>query len=147
MSKAFEAAVRYLAGREHSRHELSDKLQRKGLSFEETESALEECRRLNLQSDERYMEMLCQARIRQGWGPLRIRQELGAKKIDPSLVDAFLQSHEAFWPEYALNAWRKKFRNQQPCSASELQKQQRFLQYRGFPVEIIAKLLNKQPRP
>jgi regulatory protein len=119
--------------------ELTDKLIRKGYNRGESEEALSECQRLGLQSDERFAESLCNARIRQGYGPLRITQELQAKHIEREIINAMLNQHQESWEEHAIAAWQKKFKQHDGC-ATELQKQQRFLLYRGFSPDIIARL-------
>lgn len=120
--------------------ELTDKLIRKGYNREESAEALVECQRLGLQSDERFVESLCNARIRQGYGPLRISQELQAKHIARELINAMLNQHQESWEEYALIAWQKKFKQHEGLGVAEIQKQHRFLLYRGFSPDIIARL-------
>ena len=142
-TKAFDCALRLLMRREHGLHELSEKLIRKGHDRDESMDAVHECQRLGYQSDERFVESFCNVRIRQGYGPLRISQELDAKQIARELISTQLSAYEDSWEAHALAAWQKKFESNDVC-AHELQKQQRFLLYRGFPADIISKVLKKQ---
>lgn len=146
MTKAFDCSLRLLARREHGRHELTEKLIRKGHSVQESEEAVAQCLRLRYQSDERFVESFCNLRIRQGYGPLRIMQELQHKQINRELINTILAQYQDSWQDYALGVWRKKFNTTARLSIADSQKQQRFLLYRGFPAEIIAKLF-KQLKP
>ncbi len=140
MTKALDAAVRLLSRREHSAVELSDKLKQKGYSLIEIKNALEECQRLDLQNDHRFVETYGRSRIRQGYGPLKISQELSSKGIDKDLIHLFLQQEEENWLPYALNVWQKKSKGNDDLSFEEFQKQQRFLLYRGFGMDTIIQL-------
>ncbi|MFC3908702.1 recombination regulator RecX [Legionella dresdenensis] len=141
MSNAFDCAVRLLARRDYSVYELTGKILQKGYSQEDTESAIAECQRLGLQSDSRFAEMICNARVRQGYGPLRIVQELQGKQVSRDIINAALAEYESQWQDYACAVWRKKFK--QPINFAEQQKQQRFLLYRGFSADIIAGLFKE----
>ncbi|QMT59952.1 recombination regulator RecX [Legionella sp. PC997] len=140
MTKAFDCAVRLLSRREHSALELCDKLKQKGYSAIEAKKALDECQRLDIQSDRRFVELCCRLRIRQGYGPLKISQELSSKGIDKELIHQFLQQEEDNWLTYALDVWQKKTKGQCDLSFDELQKHQRFLLYRGFGMDTIAQV-------
>lgn len=140
MTKAFDSAVRLLSRREHSRVELYDKLKQKGYNPVEIKNALEECERMDLQNDYRFVEIYSRSRIRQGYGPLKISQELGSKGINKELIHQFLQQEDDNWLAYALDVWTKKSKGQYDLSFEELQKQQRFLLYRGFGMDIIAQV-------
>lgn len=140
MTKAFDCALRLLARREHGAQELFDKLIQKGHSRDDANEALRLCQYHQLQSDARFAEQLCRTRIHQGYGPLRIRQELEALRISEDIMAPVLAEEEDNWPGYAEAAWLKKFKARVPASFAELKKQQRFLLYRGFPGDIIARV-------
>lgn len=137
MSKAFDSAVRLLARREHGATELYEKLKQKGYSSTEAKEALDRCQQLDLQNDHRFAETFSRSRIRQGYGPLKISQELSGKGIDKELIQSILQQEEN-WLAYALDVWQKKSKGQLEMSFSDMQRQQRFLLYRGFSMDIIA---------
>ncbi|KTD10744.1 Regulatory protein RecX [Legionella gratiana] len=140
MTEAFDSAVRLLSRREHSALELYDKLKQKGYSSIEAQEALDACQRMDLQSDCRFVEVYSHLRIRQGYGPLKISQELSTKGIDKELIHQLLQQEQENWFQHALNVWRKKSKGQLNLTFDELQKQQRFLLYRGFSMDIIAQI-------
>lgn len=111
MTKAFDSAVRLLTRREHSALELYNKLKQKGYSSIEIKEALDTCQRMNLQNDGRFVEVYSHLRIRQGYGPLKISQELSSKGIDKGLIHQFLQQEQDNWLHYALNVWQKKVKD------------------------------------
>jgi regulatory protein len=140
-NKALHCAVGLLARREHSLAELQQKLVQKGHAEDDIQTALETCQRNDLQSDARFAESLCRTRIRQGYGPVRIRQELREKKIAPDIVDDVLQTDAHNWLALATDVWEKKYQSLQASSFAEKQKQRQFLQYRGFPMQVIVKVV------
>ena len=138
MTKAFDSAMRLLSRREHGAIELFDKLKRKGFDADEAKAALDKCQHLDLQNDRRFVGVYCRSRIRQGYGPLKISQELNSKGIDKELIQSMLHEEQDSWYGYALDVWQKKSKGQLELSFEEQQKQQRFLLYRGFDRDTIA---------
>jgi len=144
MSKALASALNSLTRREHSVWELKNKLKQKGYSDLDAANAVEECQRLGYQSDDRFAELLCRSRIMQGYGPVRIKQELAAKGINAEMIEHVLD-HEAeeSWLERAFTVANKKCQAWASLSWDEQQKLKRFLLYRGFPGNVIASLFEK----
>jgi len=143
MSKALNCALRLLSRREHSAEELITKLQQKGFPADEAVTALAECQRLGYQSDERFAQSLCRSRINQGYGPLKINQELQARHLDKELIQDVLAQQKEKWAEHARGVWQKKFKSSTKIDYPEMQKQQRFLAYRGFSMDIISTLFRE----
>jgi len=137
------AAFNYLARREHSRKELEEKIFRK---FPGEEKIAAICRVLqkieeeNLQSDQRYAEMLVNSRINRGYGPVRIMQELKQKGVSQDLWQDYLASFQEEWLSMAARIREKKFGCEIPKEISEKNKQKRFLAYRGFSSEHMSAL-------
>lgn len=136
-SNAYTCAVRLLARREHGAYELANKLATKGYLDIDIQDALNECQRLGLQSDCRFVDNVFRARIRQGYGPIRICHELEHLQIDSELIDARLQQERDNWLDYAVGVWQKKYKEHVNISYTTLQKQKQFLLYRGFSTDII----------
>ena len=138
-------AIKCLTRREYSRFELWQKLKRIA-SDEETLIAeiLDDLQQQKWQSDRRYAEMHVNARLQQGYGPLRIEQELTIKQVDSDIIQAALDEHEAFAETWLKRCWQKKFQQQLPLTAEIKQKQLRFLLYRGFSSESAQRWLRKQ---
>lgn len=143
MSKAYDAALRLLTRREHGAFELTTKLKQKGYTYQEIGLALEKCQELGLQCDKRFSESFCRMRIRQGYGPAKIQQELKHLRIEDELIANVLHNEKENWKNYALQVWLKKYKTPASCF-EEIQKQKRFLQYRGFSTDTIAEVVKKE---
>ncbi len=137
MTKALECALRLLSRREHGAKELLVKLKQKGYDPKDSEQAVAECQRLELQSDTRFAGAVLRSRMRQGYGPQRIRQALQAKAIDPDVVDEAFQSESIDWQACALTVWQKKCPSEHDLSYMDVQKIKRFMLYRGFSSDLI----------
>ncbi len=134
-------AVRLLAAREHSRQELLGKLAGRGFAHEKIEPVLETLTRRGLQSDARFAESYIEGRVRKGNGPLRIRAELRERGIDESLIAASLERYAEQWREEMRRVHDRKYGAEPPRDRKELARRARFLEYRGFPGELIGELL------
>lgn len=138
------AAFDLLARREHSRQELVVKISRRfarrpelGVSTELIESVLMTIAEEGLQSDQRYLESFIRSRIQQGYGPLRIAQELKQKKITAEQFETLLDSRSPEWIERAKVVKDRKFSSGKAADQKEKAKQMRFLQYRGYSLDQI----------
>ena len=129
------AAVRLLAGREHSTEELRRKLARKGYSPQIIEPVIQKLAGKRLVSDERFTSSFVHHHARRGQGPVRIRAELRQQGIADSQVEEALGSAGIDWVQLAREVRRRKFGATTPRSLGERAKQARFLQYRGFDAE------------
>ncbi len=136
-TKAFDGALRLLVRREHGAHELATKLQQKGHIALEIQEAIVACQQLGLQSDARFAENVCRARIRQGYGPVKIRHELQNLQVDRELVDSVLAKEQDNWLAHAIDVRNKKYKEQGEVPYAALQKQKQFLLYRGFSMDTI----------
>ncbi len=147
VNEAYEIAVRLLARREHSRHELRGKLRQRGVSGREVESVLETLATNGLQSDDRYTEICVRSRLRKGHGPLKIRAYLQSHGVQNSKISEHLSSNDDYWFKRALEADTKcRTRNQiEEESAGDqevLQVRARYLSNRGYPANVISRVLN-----
>ncbi|KTD23699.1 recombination regulator RecX [Legionella israelensis] len=140
MIKAFDNAARLLARREHGAQELIHKLMQKGYTREEADDALAKCQHLGLQNEKRFIEAVLNLRMRQGYGPQKIKQELQSKQVDSELLDDLLLDEEMDWLGCALKVWYKKNKDIE-LDFVQLQKMKRFLLYRGFPSDIIQQVV------
>lgn len=140
-----DTALRLLSRREHSAAELKYKLARRGHEDEQAEGIVGRLAEAGWQSDERYAEMLVRNRIEQGYGPLRIRAELEAARVDGAAISAALDGAGVDWAERVTAVHARKFKSV-PQGAAEWQKQYRFLAGRGFePEQIRAALKRAEP--
>ena len=132
-------ALRLLSGREHSRAELMQKLQR----FEEEPGslvqALDELQAKGFINEQRVIESVLYRRAAK-LGTARIRQELQGKGLEPQAVSAALAGLQASEHERALAVWQKKF-GTVAADGADAARQMRFLAARGFNAEVIRRVV------
>ncbi len=131
--------MRYLARREHSRAELHAKLLPHMQEGEDLIAVLDELEKRGWLSDERAATQLVHAK-RSRFGTQRITHELRQKGIAEELISAALPELKGSELEAAREVWQKKF-GVAPQDAKEKAKQARFLQSRGFALDVIFKVL------
>jgi regulatory protein len=130
-------ALRFLVRREHSRAELARKL----APHAESEGALNAVLDLLLSkrqlSDERFAEERARSLSRK-YGAAKIRQDLKARGISEEIVDKASAGLNDL--ERADEILRRKYR-EPAVTREERAKRARFLQSRGFSMEVIGSLL------
>jgi regulatory protein len=131
------AAYALLAGRDFSRHELTERLLRKGYDARVVGESVQNLVAEGLLRDERYVELFVTQRAGRGHGPVRIRMDLRERGVDEELIEQALVTTEVDWIRTAREARRRKFGVSPPADYHERAKQARFLQYRGFSSEQI----------
>jgi regulatory protein len=138
----YQRAMNYLARREHSEHELRNKLAKAEFSADDIDDIISKLIASNLQSDERFCESYVRYRSQRGFGSQRIRQELKERGVDTELISDALFQSEIDWFSLAMTVRSKRFGEHRPEDYKERAKQQRFLQYRGFTHEQITESFN-----
>lgn len=133
-------AMQLLSRREYSYQELRDRLSRLTEDEELIDAVLQEFVQKKWQSDARFAEAYVCMRIKRGYGPERIQQELLAKGISEDLIAQWLWSNDRDWEKLALQVKNKKFGASQEHDFVTQEKQKRFLQYRGFTLDQIQSL-------
>ncbi len=121
-----------LARREHSRQELRARLARDDYPDDEIDAALAALAASNYQSDQRFAEMLVRSRIRQGYGPQRLRAELRTHHLSDDLIADLLTDAEADWLEQARDQLRRRYGDTAPEDYRERARRMQFLVRRGF---------------
>lgn len=139
--RAFDQGLRALATREHSRAELLRKLSGKGVPKSLAERVIDDLEARQYQSDARFGESFVNGRIQRGYGPVWIRQALAERGIKGEAADELLDRPRAFWFERATEVRQRKFGEAPPADRAEWQKQARFLAQRGFPTELVVRVL------
>ncbi|WAJ39425.1 recombination regulator RecX [Pseudomonas sp. GOM7] len=136
------AAMDLLARREHGRVELAGKLRRRGAPDKLIEAALDRLAEEGLLSEARYLESFVAARARSGHGPQRIREELVQRGLARAQVEQALRESGIDWFAQLRDVWQRKFAGRLPVDARERAQQGRFLAYRGYPMDMIGRLLS-----
>ena len=132
-------AFALLTRRDYSQAELSAKLNQYAIHADEVFKLVEELAQQNYQSDQRVAELTLASQIRKGKGLQRIKQTLKAKHLDAELISHELQ--EVDWLEQAYQLKIKKFGEAVEKDPKLKAKQVRFLQYRGFDMDVILKAI------
>ena len=136
-----QTAIRLLTAREHSRRELLAKLAARGYAEEEIRRVLDELAEKGLQSDERFAQSFIESRVRKGYGPLRIRAELHERGLDDGLIADQLEAFDLDWSELLRRVHDQKYGAELATDRKEMARRARFLEYRGFPGDLIGHLL------
>ena len=131
-----------LARRVHGRVVLSRKLRQCGACPDMIDAALDRLTEEGLLSESRYLERYINYRAGSGYGPLRIREELSQRGLVRGDIEEALRESGFNWQEQLEDTWRRKFSGQLPVDAKERARQGRFLSYRGYPLEMIGRLLS-----
>ncbi len=135
------AAMDLLARREHGRIELSRKLRSRGAPPELIEPALDRLAEEGLLSEARYLESFVRMRANAGYGPLRIREELSQRGLAREDIEQALRDSGFDWGAQLYEVWMRKFAGELPGDQRERARQGRFLSYRGYPLDMISRLL------
>lgn len=142
IAKLRSIAFALLAKREYSEQELKNKLLSFGGNATNIEPLVKELIASNYQSDERMAGMVVRSNLRKGRGPARIQQDLKKHSIDQELAQENIQ--EVDWLQQAIELRIRKFGTELPQDQKEKARQLRFLQYRGFDLDICFKAIAHQ---
>jgi regulatory protein len=139
---AKSVAVRLLSRREHSAFEIRDKLHKRDFDEAEIEQTIIELQQGGWLSDERYAEAYIRMRQLKGFGPIRISIELNERGVKESIVDDYLQTDDEVWQQTLEQQYLKKYKNKAIADYNDKAKRIRFLQYRGFALDLIYQLVS-----
>ncbi|MEN1927858.1 regulatory protein RecX [Luteimonas sp. MJ250] len=101
-----QRALALLVRREHSRKELVRKLEARGIEGPEAEAAVERMAEAGWQDDGRFAAGLARMRAEAGYGPLRIRAELGTHGLGNEAIEAAFEA----LAESGADDWRASAR-------------------------------------
>tara|TARA_E500000178_G_C16902489_1_gene698728 strand:+ start:479 stop:886 length:408 start_codon:yes stop_codon:yes gene_type:complete len=129
-----------LSRREHSEKEIYLKfinlVDSKNNLLEEIVKLKEE----GLISNQRYAEAYIRSRFHSGFGPVRIKYELGKKGvIETTIIKAF-QETDLDWDDKLKSEFKKKYESNEVKNLN-INKISKFFLYRGFDLEKISKLI------
>jgi regulatory protein len=129
-------ALRYLVRREHSRAELARKLAPHAESAAALDAVLDLLLSKKQLSDERYAEERARSLSRK-YGVARIKHDLRSKGIADHIINSVSTDGEL---ERAKTILTRKYR--EPASSREERaRRARFLQSRGFSMDVITRLI------
>ncbi|MBF7687174.1 regulatory protein RecX [Acinetobacter rathckeae] len=132
-------AYRLLGRKEYSKAELTEKLQQYAEDINEVQAIVEQMIEYNYQNDERYAQQMFRSQLSKGQGPQRIKQKIQQKSVDLQFIEDQLESTNWLAEAYALKV--RKFGQEIATDPKIKAKQVRFLQYRGYSLDIIFKVI------
>lgn len=149
-ARLLDRALRILAMRDHGEVELRRKLtapvmskngpEKVDVSQEDVDKVIEWCSENRYIDDERFARQFIASRSRKGYGPTRIRQEMGQKGLSREVSESAMRDCEIDWSELAREQAQRKFGEPLPTQFAEKVKVQRFLLYRGYLLEDIQEI-------
>ncbi len=134
-----ERALAYLARREHSRFELTRKLEAAGFAVEEIAPVLDAFEARDWLSDRRFAESWI-ADHSARTGSVKLAYDLRRRGVHETIIENVLREPRHSELERAQEVLRRKFAAA-PINAKEKNRQMRFLQGRGFASIIVHRLL------
>lgn len=103
-----QRALGLLTRREHSRKELTRKLAARGVEVDQAREAVDRLAQAGWQDDTRFAETLVRSRAGAGYGPIRIRAELGMHGLEREAAEAALDGYEGDWFDNARELVRRR---------------------------------------
>ncbi|MGZ5047456.1 MAG: recombination regulator RecX [Usitatibacter sp.] len=138
-------AMRFLARREHSRQELSRKLERIAGEGDDVEVLLDELSAKGWLSDARFAEQSVRAKSRR-YGPLKVVHDLRAKGVDDEAIGAAFRAAGSDGAASIESVWLSRFKAG-PADERARARQVRFLQGRGFALDDVLRFLKTRESP
>jgi len=135
-----DRALRLLARREHTRAELARKLSVHSEDPGEVERVLDDLERRGWVSERRVVEQRVHT-LRKRYGARRIERDLRQKGVSDDAVAAALAELKGGELAAAREVWRRKFGGRQAGRPADRARQVRFLQGRGFDLEVVLKVI------
>lgn len=132
-----QRALGLLVRREHSRRELTRKLQARGVEAEQAQAAVERLAQEGWQDDDRFARSLVRMRSASGYGPLHIRAELGTHGLDSELIANAMASFDGDWKQNARDLVCRRFGEAGPQDLAQRRKAADLLARRGFDGDSI----------
>lgn len=140
-------ALALLARRDHSVYELRMKLIQRGGEQALVDLVLKQLGQERLLDEQRFAESYARMRVNRGFGLNRIRVELQERRVNNEIILEALKPYESAWEQRIQESYKKRFGAQPwPSDITEQAKCHRFLSYRGFTEEQIARFRNLSHR-
>lgn len=140
-----QRALGLLVRREHSRKELTRKLQARGIETEAAVAAVATLSEAGWQDDTRFAENLVRIRANTGYGPIHIRAELGTHGLDSEQIALAMDTFEGDWAENACDLVCRRFGEAGPQELPQRRKAADLLARRGFDGDTIRRATRYDP--
>lgn len=138
----YDHAVSLLARRDYASGELARTLSKMTENREKIDKALSRLVECGYLDDNRLITHMIDKHVRKKHGPARIKQEIRQKGFSPELVEQVLEKVDVDWYAMARELKVSKFGDAVASEAKEKNKQIRYLQYKGFSMDMIFEALS-----
>lgn len=138
----YDHAVSLLARRDYASGELARTLSKMTENREKIDKALSRLVECGYLDDNRLITHMIDKHVRKKHGPARIKQEIRQKGFSPELVEQMLEKVDVDWYAMARELKVSKFDDAVASEAKEKNKQIRYLQYKGFSMDMIFEALS-----
>ena len=138
----YDHAVSLLARRDYASGELARTLSKMTENREKIDKALSRLVECGYLDDNRLITHMIDKHFRKKHGPARIKQEIRQKGFSPELVEQMLEKVDVDWYAMARELKVSKFGDAVASEAKEKNKQIRYLQYKGFSMDMIFEALS-----
>lgn len=138
----YDHAVSLLARRDYASGELARTLSKMTENREKIDKALSRLVECGYLDDNRLITHMIDKHVRKKHGPARIKQEIRQKGFSPELVEQMLEKGDVDWYAMARELKVSKFGDAVASEAKEKNKQIRYLQYKGFSMDMIFEALS-----
>ena len=138
-------ALGLLVRREHSRKELTRKLQAKGVSCDDAKAVVDQMTEAGWQSNERFTDSLIRSRAAQGHGPIRIRAELATHGLADEAIRSALDNVEEDWARLAHSLVQRRFGEALHEDRALQRRAGEFLIRRGFTLDQMRRATGGNP--
>lgn len=140
---AWQRAVRILTVRDHSEHEIRERLAAAGASASTIDATVRRLRQLRYLDDRRFAHGAAESAARRGHGSERVRAELTAKGVAEPLVEEAVRAAFTDETELARQALARRYPTVVQAPAARA-KAARFLLRQGFPEAIVSAVLGEE---
>lgn len=138
----YHAALKMLARREHSRHELIQKLKAKNFDENLIQEVIKYLEQKKYLDDVRFAQSYARMRSHKGYGNCRISAELVQRGVAREVVNALLFD-ETETIKLIKKNYQKKYGQTPMTDLQEKAKRMNYLYRKGFDREVIRKFLKQ----
>lgn len=141
-NELYNYAITLLAKKDYSSGRLSSLLSKLTEKEEYVERVVRRLSDSHYINDTQLINNLIDKHIKKLHGPTRIKQEIRQKGFPQELIDQKIEESGIDWYSMAKEARIKKFSDTPPSEQKEKAKQIRYLQYKGFSMDMILEALS-----
>lgn len=141
-NKLYDYAITLLAKKDYSSRSLSRLLSKLTKKEEYVDQVVRRLIDNHYLNDAQLITNLISKHVKKLHGPTRIKQEIRQKGFPQELIEQKIEGSGIDWYSMAKEARIRKFSDAPPSEQKEKAKQIRYLQYKGFSMDMIFEAFN-----